>query len=313
MKKHPHCSLAALLLAAALCPRAGGADTAPAPADPPIPPYSESETRDRMEQAKWEAQQEAQAPLMALANGFNTGDLKSAAAVVVGANPDDPLLAELARQIGLARGTFKLTVNVVEAPGGDGRVTFIESLRDHLGENVVQTETLTLVPRTETGLFKWKMVMADPRGAMLDWKTGMLGRLAAEVRDPKFALVAEDAGKSMANLSDLAMGTLRQVDAAGWCCDLSPATWRPKLLADQVAAESFVPPGGNPSLSYSFNGKLTGHDWNDIDDRHDTVLIYEGKDGALDFGRDGFAAVAFADGSVDLIDARAATELKWTP
>ena len=45
----------------------------------------------------------------------------------------------------------------------------------------------------------------------------------------------------------------------------------------------------------------------------ETVMIYEGKNGKLDFRHNGRATVGFADGHVKLTDAEGAKKLRWKP
>ena len=42
-------------------------------------------------------------------------------------------------------------------------------------------------------------------------------------------------------------------------------------------------------------------------------MIYEGKNGKLDFRHEGKATVGFADGHAKLIDAQGAKKLRWKP
>jgi len=65
--------------------------------------------------------------------------------------------------------------------------------------------------------------------------------------------------------------------------------------------------------SYAFNEKLDGAELDLIAEPANTVLVYEGKDGKLNFRHGHRAAVAFADGHVELINEEQAKTLRWIP
>lgn len=65
--------------------------------------------------------------------------------------------------------------------------------------------------------------------------------------------------------------------------------------------------------SYSFNDNLTNASWESIDDPVKTIMLYEGKDGELNFRHNGKANVAFADGHVKAVDTEEAKSLLWKP
>jgi prepilin-type processing-associated H-X9-DG protein len=65
--------------------------------------------------------------------------------------------------------------------------------------------------------------------------------------------------------------------------------------------------------SYSFNDNLTNASWESIDDPTKTIMLYEGKDGELNFRHNGKANVAFVDGHVKAVDAEEAKSLLWKP
>jgi len=69
--------------------------------------------------------------------------------------------------------------------------------------------------------------------------------------------------------------------------------------------------GGPGNSSYSYNTNLNGHTI--AETNMETVMVYEGKDGKLDFRHDGFALVAFADGYTELINMSRAEHLRWKP
>lgn len=67
------------------------------------------------------------------------------------------------------------------------------------------------------------------------------------------------------------------------------------------------------SSSYSFNSKLVGKNAAAIQQPAETVMIYEGKGGKLDFRHEGRAVVCFADGHAKLVNEADAAKLRWSP
>jgi prepilin-type processing-associated H-X9-DG protein len=65
------------------------------------------------------------------------------------------------------------------------------------------------------------------------------------------------------------------------------------------------------SSSYSFNENLEGIPLQRIKRPAETVLIYEGKNGQLDFRHDGRATIGFADGHVKPIKREHTKFLIW--
>lgn len=87
----------------------------------------------------------------------------------------------------------------------------------------------------------------------------------------------------------------------------------PKLQqqAQNLGARALLP--AEAYESYAFNVTLEGLKAADIPDLMNTVLIYEGKDGKLDFRHDGKANVAFGDGRVMSVSEEEAKDLVWNP
>lgn len=65
--------------------------------------------------------------------------------------------------------------------------------------------------------------------------------------------------------------------------------------------------------AYGFNAKLLKKTSTDIEDPFNTVMMYEGSKGKLDFKHAGYAAVAFADGHAKMVNAEASKKLRWNP
>jgi prepilin-type processing-associated H-X9-DG protein len=87
----------------------------------------------------------------------------------------------------------------------------------------------------------------------------------------------------------------------------------PKLKheAQNLGVRAILPPEAYES--YSFNADLESLKLAAIPDVALTVLIYDGKDGQLDFRHAGKANVAFADGHVKSVTPEEAKNLIWNP
>lgn len=65
--------------------------------------------------------------------------------------------------------------------------------------------------------------------------------------------------------------------------------------------------------AYAMNDKLAGHSLASIKLPAQTVMVYEGSNGKLDFRHDGAAAVGFCDGHAKMISRAGLAALRWKP
>lgn len=75
----------------------------------------------------------------------------------------------------------------------------------------------------------------------------------------------------------------------------------------------YCPGGPQDKVAYTINPKVVNISMTAIQQPAETVLLYEGSKGQLDFRHEGKAAVAFTDGHAKMIDAEAAKKLRWKP
>jgi len=85
---------------------------------------------------------------------------------------------------------------------------------------------------------------------------------------------------------------------------LSPYNKKPEIFQ--------CPLDPKDTLSYTLNSNLAGTALNTILLPSNTVLIYEGTGGKLNFRHNGHAVVGFADGHCTMVDASKASTLSWT-
>ena len=73
-------------------------------------------------------------------------------------------------------------------------------------------------------------------------------------------------------------------------------------------------PSDKPDVdSYSFNANLQGSTLARVKRPAETVMVYEGANGILNFRHAGSANVGFVDGHVKLINKEQAKKLVWKP
>jgi len=65
--------------------------------------------------------------------------------------------------------------------------------------------------------------------------------------------------------------------------------------------------------SYSLNAKLQGLSFEKIASPSETVAIYEGKNGVIDFRHHGVSVVGFADGRIGTVRKEQVGSLNWSP
>lgn len=84
-----------------------------------------------------------------------------------------------------------------------------------------------------------------------------------------------------------------------------------KRQAQDLGVKQVFPPEAYEG--YAFNATLEGILLKDIKQPSRTVLIYEGKDGKLDFRHEGMACVSFVDGHVQAVGPDEVKDLIWNP
>jgi len=72
-------------------------------------------------------------------------------------------------------------------------------------------------------------------------------------------------------------------------------------------------PSDTATVSYAVNENLNGVARKAVKDSANTVAVYEGKNGHLNFRHEGHACVAFVDGSIKLLSMDEAKSLRWKP
>ena len=181
----------------------------------------------------------------------------------------------------------------------------------------------------------WQILSGDPHDFATPAQGSFLQMMATKIAHPE---VSEAALRCQSRAEDIASQVIyyisRKYDgklavkqkAQGFKVD-TPGAEKWSLLKRALVPEFNANMGPNPTRifhcpadgdnyekeSYSFNEKLDGVSVAEIAEPANTVLIYEGKDGQLNFRHDCRATVAFVDGRVELINEEQAKTLRWTP
>ena len=118
----------------------------------------------------------------------------------------------------------------------------------------------------------------------------------------------------LSNIKQIALGAMMYLQDYDEKFGFKPAAYKKSLMPYLKNEAVFhCPSDKSGTVSYSFNASLAGRKMAQIGSPARTVMLYEGKDGKLDFRHKGFASVAFADGHAKLISATAAKSLRWKP
>ena len=118
----------------------------------------------------------------------------------------------------------------------------------------------------------------------------------------------------VSNLKQVGIGMIMYAQDYHDSFALKAATYKSQIMPYVKNELVFhCPSDKSGGVSYSFNTNLQGVSQSNIKNPSQTVLVYEGKNGQLDYHHEGMAAVGFADGHVALITPEKAKNLRWKP
>jgi prepilin-type processing-associated H-X9-DG protein len=141
--------------------------------------------------------------------------------------------------------------------------------------------------------------------------------LAYMFTHPQGFAKAKAAAKSsvcLSNVKQLALGCIMYASDMDDVLKFGVSNWADKIYPYiKNKAVQTCPEDGKGVVSYSINPKIAGKSFSKVRKPAETVLLYEGKDGKLNFRHSGRAAVAFCDGHAKLINAQQAKNLVWKP
>ncbi len=196
------------------------------------------------------------------------------------------------------------------------------------------TATVTFAPPVERGMASPETVKLRKEGE--EWKVApfdsaemaalprnepkempIITMMASALAYPNVLLTARDTARGvscLSNVKQLALGTMMYMQDYDEVFPRRGTSYK-QLIMPYIKNQSvFTCPSDKAgTLSYTLNQQLLGVGAAKIGRPAETVLIYEGSQGKLDFKHDGKAAVAFADGHAKMLDAAAAKTLRWAP
>jgi prepilin-type processing-associated H-X9-DG protein len=144
-----------------------------------------------------------------------------------------------------------------------------------------------------------------------------MGFASLILSDPPIMRQARKAAIStvcLSNIKQIGLGVIMFLADNDDKFKLTSTNWRTKAEPYLKNAELFhCPMEPSGAFSYSFNEKLAGREATGISDVANTVMVYEGKNGKLDFRHEGRAVVCFTDGHAKLVTEADAAKLRWNP
>lgn len=197
----------------------------------------------------------------------------------------------------------------------DGFVTTKLRLRllDRWGNKITHDERLNLQLVDKV----WKILPLLPdsfrRTVGDDSDSDMLANLAAYLTLPPLS-AEKRTEKCLMNLKFLALGLIELTQDWDDIFAIKADKFQGALLPYTRSTMNFYcPHDKSGAISYAFNANLENVLVNRVAEPAHIVMIYEGKNGQLEFRHDNRAGVAFADGHCKLVTPEEAKTLRWKP
>jgi len=248
----------------------------------------------------------------AFVEAWNGKDLPKAAGMVVGAKPGADFSA--LKSADTAGDWPIITLDSLTSQLNGDKATVTAKFSVASPKSVKKedfTEAVDLVKVNED----WLIVPADIQDPANQKKViGILGSLLTKTEIFTQAKEAAKKAACLSNVKQLALALI--ILAADYDdvikIDLSRAKkgLNPYLKNDD---RWHCPEGPKGTVAYTINPKVVNIPMAKIAEPANTVLIYEGSKGQLNFRHQGKAAVGFVDGHAKMIDAEAAKKLRWNP
>jgi prepilin-type processing-associated H-X9-DG protein len=228
------------------------------------------------------------------------------------ADRDDENLAKAGKELSIARGTLKLSLKeqVLEIENEDASMFVTVVGENHLGLKVVWSEGLRL-HRDKEGI--WRLRANAPR--LVEWNVadGYLQRVIMLVAHPKMRVLQQH-NQSARQIKQLSLGVMQFIQDNAQRFAFTQDTIKAEISPYIKSEDIWTAPGDEAgALSYFFNPSLIGKKHAEIWDKSKTVMFYLVKNGELSFPYDGKTTVGFADGHVEILDAKQAKNLRWEP
>lgn len=248
--------------------------------------------------------------ISAFVDAWNGRDIAKAAKYVVGGKPG----ANFTETEKILPPMMKITVTdlKVTTNGDKATANFQMRLEANNEKPIEQAESAELVRVNG----EWLLVPTGMNNSGRD-VLGSLAMMTTMDMTEVFAKAKEAAKKTacLSNIKQLALGVMMYLadndDKFSMNSSKLKATLNPYTKNDRLW---FCPATDRTKVAYSINPNLLNKRADQLTDPANTVLLYEGSKGQLDFRHTGgMAAVAFADGHAKMITAEAAKKLRWKP
>jgi prepilin-type processing-associated H-X9-DG protein len=243
---------------------------------------------------------------------FGSGDMKTAAICVKGAQTDLTDINVLVQPINKELVVLGVSSLETKLDGNRATVTCQVSMKF---ARIGKTGNLATQLNLASSEGKWLIV---PDVTKINQGTlGSFNTMAYMFTDTKPFLRAREAARGvscLSNVKQIGLGVLMFIQDHDERYKFKAETYK-KSIMPYIKNEAVFrcPDDKSVGISYSFNANLAGIGLANLQYPADTVMIYEGKNGKLDFRHNGKASVGFADGHAKLINAEGAKKLRWKP
>jgi prepilin-type processing-associated H-X9-DG protein len=241
---------------------------------------------------------------------LSAADFSAAARCVKGGKPDANF-SEITKQFKQSPFTVSVEDLKVKVNGDKADATYVLVITSQGGKSEKSPEPDTIqLERIDSN---WLIVPADSPTSR-----SPLGGIAKLTTDPEMVTRqmkgSAQAAVCMSNLKQLCTGFMMLAADNDDVFKVKADSWK-KAVMLYIKNEKifFCPSDKSGAVSYSINPAMVGKSQTAVELVAETVLLYEGKKGKLDFRHEGRAAVGFADGHVRLVNQEEAKKLRWKP
>jgi prepilin-type processing-associated H-X9-DG protein len=251
-----------------------------------------------------------EATLRAFMDSLCAGDFNKAVSYVENAKPDasfDSMGQEMKNnQVSYTMSDAQTLIN------GDQATVKVSGELTSPIQNPLKFNSVVKLHKGDGG---WHIV---PDGAAWEANQGdIINGFSCVLTNPQLLAKSRDMARMvscMSNMKQLALGVLDLVQNHGEKYALKAESYKKAILPCVKYEQLFNCPSDPPGpASYAFNPHIAGVALGRITNPAITVILYESKEGKLNFRHDGKAGVAFADGHAAMVTEAESKTLRWKP